>query len=108
MERSAELKSGIKVDFGAIWSILGCGKRSKIGIFDQKRGAYKENFAPRRPRRALRGPTQYLERSPELKSGIKVESGAIRSILRGPKSDFLIEKRMFIRKISLLEGPREL
>ena len=77
LERSPEFKNGIKVDFGAIWSILGCGKRSKIGIFDQKRGAYKENFAPRRPRRALRGPKQYLERSAELKSGIKVDFGAI-------------------------------
>ena len=56
---------------------------SKIEFFDGKRCAYAENYAPRRPRTALRGPKQYLERSAELKSGIKVDFGAIWSILGG-------------------------
>ena len=46
-------------------------------------GVSKENFACRRPGRGLKMPKSYLERSPEFKNGIKVDFGAIWSILGG-------------------------
>ena len=46
-------------------------------------GVSKENFAFRRPGRGLKMPESYLERSPEFKNGIRVDFGAIWSILGG-------------------------
>ena len=46
-------------------------------------GVSKENFACRRPGRGLKMPKSSLERSPEFKNGIKVDFGAIWSILGG-------------------------
>ena len=71
--RSAELKNGLKVDFGAFWSILGGVNGSQIGNFDQKMGVSKAIFAFQRPPRALKMPKSYLESSAEFKNGLKVE-----------------------------------
>ena len=82
MGRSAELKNGLKVDFGAFWSILGGVNGSKIAKFDQKMGVSKAIFAFQRPHRALKMPKSYLESSAEFKNGIKVEFGAKMRILK--------------------------
>ena len=81
MGRSAELKNGLKVDFGAFWSILGGVNGSQIGNFDQKIGVSKAIFAFQRPPRALKMPKSYLESSAEFKNGLKVEIGGKLSIL---------------------------
>ena len=86
MGRSAELKSGLKVDFGAFWSILGGVIGSQIGNFDQKMGVSKAIFAFQRPPRALKMPKSYLESSAEFKTGLKVEIGPEIRILAGPGS----------------------
>ena len=49
LERSPEFKNGIKVDFGAIWSILGVGNGSKIAFFAEEMEVSKEIFASQRP-----------------------------------------------------------
>ena len=80
----------------------------KLNFFDEKRGAYKKNFAPRRPRRALRGPKQYLGRSAELKSGIKVDFGAIWSILgvgNGSKIAIFAEEMEVSKEIFASQRP---
>ena len=73
MGRCAEFKSGLKVDFGAFWSILGGVNGSKIANFDQKIGGSKAIFAFQRPPRALKMPKSYLESSAEFKHGLKIE-----------------------------------
>ena len=81
MGRSAELKTGLKVDVSAILSILGGVNGSKIAIFDEKMGVSKAIFAFQRPPRALKMPKSYLESSAEFKNGLKVEIGGKLSIL---------------------------
>ncbi len=81
MGRSAELKNGLKVDFGAFWSILGGVNGSQIANFDQKMVVSKAIFAFQRPPRALKMPKSYLESSAEFKNGLKVEIGPKLSIL---------------------------
>ena len=81
MGRSAELKTGLKVDFSAILSILGGVNGSQIANFDQKMGVSKAIFAFQRPPRALKMPKSYLESSAEFKNGLKVEIGPKLSIL---------------------------
>ena len=76
MGRFPEFKSGLKVDFSAIWSILGGVNGSQIAKFDQKMGVSKAIFAFQRPPRALKMPKSYLESFAEFKNGLKVEIGA--------------------------------
>ena len=81
MGRCAEFKSGLKVDFGAFWSILGGVNGSQIAKFDEKMEVSKAIFAFQRPHRALKMPKSYLESSAEFKNGLKVEIGGKLSIL---------------------------
>ena len=81
MGRCAEFKSGLKVDFGAFWSILGGVNGSQIAKFDEKMEVSKAIFAFQRPHRALKMPKSYMESSAEFKNGLKVEIGGKLSIL---------------------------